>query len=131
VAGLRGHGRVTLNFHPDRLLADGRSVAAAPDGACPRFGSCHLRLRADVLERSTFCFGDSHLGAKHLGTIDAFEAVLAAPGARIDAALVGVAAASVVTDPQRWRGWGTPDETLQHLKKLWHVLVAYGAPADG
>ncbi|SCL72989.1 Protein of unknown function [Micromonospora citrea] len=133
------HGRLTLNFHPDRLLADGRTVAAAldaegvyrsqfetgisnggltafpggdrdrweeslfggayqapgvlpmdrpkygglnlldhPDGACPRFGSCHLRLRPEVLARATFCFGDSHLGPRDLGTIDVFEPVLAA-----------------------------------------------------
>ncbi|HEY2795796.1 MAG TPA: DUF3626 domain-containing protein [Micromonosporaceae bacterium] len=28
-AAIRGHGRVTLNFHPDRVLADGRTVAEA------------------------------------------------------------------------------------------------------
>ncbi|MFF5055958.1 DUF3626 domain-containing protein [Micromonospora sp. NPDC000663] len=132
------HGRLTVNFHPDRLGADGRTVAAAladdgvyrsqfvtgisngglspypggdrdrwerrmfdgvyqrpgvtpadrptygglnlldhPDGACPRFGSCHLRLRPAVLSRATFCLGDSHLGPGVVGTADAFEAVLA------------------------------------------------------
>jgi len=30
-------------------------------GAAPRFGSAHLRLRADTLARSTFCYPDSHL----------------------------------------------------------------------
>jgi hypothetical protein len=29
VANVGRHGRVTLNFHPDRLLADGRTIAAA------------------------------------------------------------------------------------------------------
>ncbi|GGM46596.1 hypothetical protein GCM10011608_34150 [Micromonospora sonchi] len=132
-------GRLTLNFHPDRLLADGRTVAEAlategvyrsqfetgisngglsaypggdrdrwerrlfggayqrpgvrpterpkygglnlldhPDGACPRFGSCHLRLRPEVLARTTFCFGDSHLDPRHVGTLDVIEPVLAA-----------------------------------------------------
>jgi hypothetical protein len=131
--------RIALNFHPDRIAADGRVVAEAmledglyrsqfetrisnggltafpgggrdrweeaifggayqspavapserpkygglnlmhhPDGPCPRFGSCHLRLRPEVLERSTFCFGDSHMGPRDVGTIDAFEPVLAA-----------------------------------------------------
>jgi hypothetical protein len=139
IAGVRGRGRLTLNFHLDRLLADGRTVAAAlanegryrsqfetgisngsrtafaggerdrweealfggayqtpdvrlgdrpkygglnlldhPDGACPRFGSCHVRLREEVLSRATFCFGDSHLGPKDFGLIDVFEPVLAA-----------------------------------------------------
>lgn len=30
-----------------------------PYGAAPRFGSAHLRLRADVVERATFCWPDS------------------------------------------------------------------------
>lgn len=130
--------RLTVNFHPDRLCVDGRTVATAlsedgvyrsqfvtgisnggltaypggdrdrweqrmfdgtyqrsgvtpgdrptyggmnllghADGACPRFGSCHLRLRPAVLSRATFCLGDSHLGPRVVGTADAFEAVLA------------------------------------------------------
>ncbi|MEH0934097.1 DUF3626 domain-containing protein [Micromonospora psammae] len=139
VAAIAERGRLTVNFHPDRLLADGRTVAAAladegtyrsqfvtgissggltaypggdrdrweerlfggayqapgvspaqrpiygglnlldhPDGACPRFGSCHLRLRSEVLARATFCFGDSHLGPTDLGTVDVPEPILAA-----------------------------------------------------
>ncbi|MBY8874946.1 DUF3626 domain-containing protein [Micromonospora sp. PLK6-60] len=139
IAAVAAHGRLTLNFHPDRVLADGRTVAEAldrdgvyrsqfetgisnggltafpggdrdrweqrlfggayqrvgvplaarpkygglnlldhPDGACPRFGSCHLRLRPDVLARATFSFGDTHTQPTELGTIDVFEPVLAA-----------------------------------------------------
>lgn len=116
---------VTVNFHPDRLIADGRSVIAAiyedgiyksqfetkisnggltarpggerdrweeimlggfyqaegvtfaerpkyggfnlmnyTDGACPRFGSCHLRLKRSVLARTTLCFGDSNTSSE-------------------------------------------------------------------
>ncbi|MGC1211915.1 MAG: DUF3626 domain-containing protein [Micromonospora sp.] len=311
-------GRLTLNFHPDRLLRDGRTVAAAlaeegvyrsqfetgissggltafpggdrdrweevlfggayqrtgvsaadrpkygglnlldhADGACPRFGSCHLRLRPEVLGRATFCFGDSHLGPRDLGTLDVFEPVLAAlleataetgislgmagmdteallralvrrreresarpgaagralddyieaqihgelslsrdvealvvdpsfrdtqeggilrgiaerhgfplvwhagfelpvdgidpdfrgpaipplaarvqadfgrPGEPIHAALIGRAAASLAVEPQRWADRGPAEVTLQHLKQLWHVLVRFGAPAEG
>ncbi|MGW5669040.1 DUF3626 domain-containing protein [Micromonospora sp. NPDC003776] len=313
VAAVARHGRLTLNFHPDRLLRDGRSVAEAldqedvyrsqfetaisnggltafpggdrdrweekmfggayqlpgvlpaerpkygglnlldhPDGACPRFGSCHLRLRPEVLARATFCFGDSHLEPTEFGTLDVFEPVLAAlltatadtgvslgvagldtdallqtllrrrerasyeagralddyieaqihgelslardvetlvvdpsfrgtdvarvlarvadrhgfpltwhagfelpvdgidpdfrgpaipplaarvhaefgrPGEPVDAALIGRAAASVVTEPERWADRGPAEVTLQHLKQLWHVLVWYGTPA--
>ncbi|MEU1847635.1 DUF3626 domain-containing protein [Micromonospora sediminicola] len=139
LAAVTAHGRLTLNFHPDRLLRDGRTVAEAldeegvyrsqfetgignggltafpggdrdvweaalfggayqrpgvlpaerprygglnlldhPDGACPRFGSCHLRLRPEALARATFCFGDSHLGPTDVGTAVVFEPVLAA-----------------------------------------------------
>lgn len=37
-------------------------------GASPRFGSAHLRLRADVLQRSTFCYPDSVFEPEHFGT---------------------------------------------------------------
>ncbi|WP_341715733.1 DUF3626 domain-containing protein [Micromonospora sp. FIMYZ51] len=317
VAAIGSTGRVTLNFHPDRLLADGRTVAEAlaaegvyrsqfetgisngglsayaggdrdrweqrmfggayqragvrpadrpkygglnlldhPDGACPRFGSCHLRLRTEVLSRTTFCFGDSHLGPRDVGTVDVIEPVLAAllaatvdtgislgrpgdlvaltgellriraevaaepraagralddyieaqihgelrlardvaelvvdpsfqgtdsgdilaavarrygfplrwhagfvlpvhqvdaefrgpaipplaarvhaefarPGEPLHAALIGRAAASVVTEPGRWADRGPVADTLQHLKQLWHVLVRFGIPYGG
>ncbi|WP_412543845.1 DUF3626 domain-containing protein [Longispora sp. K20-0274] len=312
LAAVRAHGRITLNFHPDRLLADGRTVAEGlasdgryrsqfetgvsnggltaypggdrdrweerlfggayqapgvrvadrptygaldlmghPDGAAPRFGSCHVRLRAAVSERATFCHGDSHTGPTDLGTIDAFEDVLAglvggateamlgvpgvdpvahllalparsgvdpaqapgralddyveaqvhgpvdlaadaealvldpsfdgtetgkllvvladrcgigvewhggftltadevpvefrgpvmrplaarilgdhAPSGVLDAAVLGHAARSVVTDPDLWAEWGTRAETLQYVKQLWHCLVAYGVLAN-
>ncbi|MFI5700583.1 DUF3626 domain-containing protein [Streptomyces xanthochromogenes] len=48
------------------------------DGAAPRFGACHVRLRAEVNRRATFCHGDSHLGPTDVGTADAFWCVLAA-----------------------------------------------------
>ncbi|MEW2444031.1 DUF3626 domain-containing protein [Micromonospora marina] len=139
VAAITGNGRLTVNFHPDRVLRDGRTVVEAldeegvyrsqfetgisnggltaypggdrdvweqamfggayqrpgvlpaqrpkygglnlrdhADGACPRFGSCHLRLRPEVLARATFTFGDSHLQPSEVGTVDVFEPVFAA-----------------------------------------------------
>ncbi|MFD4770188.1 DUF3626 domain-containing protein [Streptomyces niveus] len=137
VALIRDHARVTLNFHPDRFVAGGPTVAESlarggryrsqyetglsngsrtahpggerdgweerlfagayhggagdgerakygalnlyghPDGAAPRFGSCHVRLRPEVNARATYCHGDSHFGPRDVGTIDAFGAVLA------------------------------------------------------
>lgn len=135
---VRSGGAVTMNFHPDRLLSDGRSVAQSlrdegvyrsqfetrisnggltaypggdrdvwehalfagvyqrPDvlvcerpkygglnlmnhlnGACPRFGSCHLRLRRATTERATLIFGDSAAKPTDIGLIGAFEPVLA------------------------------------------------------
>jgi hypothetical protein len=47
----------------------------------------------------------------------------------IDAAVIGTAEASLHHQPELWRDWGSPEEVLQHLKQLWHVLVHCGAPA--
>ncbi len=59
VAGVLRRARLTVNFHPDRLV-DGRTVAEhLAVGASPRFGSRYLQLHADALARTTFCHGDS------------------------------------------------------------------------
>ncbi len=129
---------LTINFHPDRLFADRRSVAHAlyeegvyrgqfetsisnggltaypggdrdrwekalfgaayqapgvhererpkygglnlmgyRNGSCPRFGSCHLRLRPAAIERATLIFGDSVSEPTDVAVIDAFEPVMA------------------------------------------------------
>jgi hypothetical protein len=47
----------------------------------------------------------------------------------LDAAVIGRAEASLRTQPDAWRDWGSDEEALQHLKQLWHVLVHYGEPA--
>ncbi len=47
------------------------------------------------------------------------------PG-RLDCAVIGRAACSLHEGPDRWADWATPDDTLQHLKQLWHVLVRFG-----
>jgi Protein of unknown function (DUF3626) len=48
----------------------------------------------------------------------------------LDAAVIGIAEASLHQQPDMWRDWGSHAEVLQHLKQLWHVLVHYGAPAS-
>lgn len=81
------------------------NLAGHPDGAAPRFGSCHLVLAAGVPARSTFCHGDSHLGPAAVGTADAFGAIRAAlidEVARTGQAL-GVPAPTVGSPP----GWET------------------------
>ena len=35
----------------------GLDLLDQPNGACPRFGACHLRLRPDALERATIRYG--------------------------------------------------------------------------
>ena len=48
----------------------------------------------------------------------------------LDAAVIGTAAASLHAQQDAWLDWGRPEEALQHLKQLWHVLVHYGVPAS-
>jgi hypothetical protein len=45
-----------------------------------------------------------------------------------DVHVIGQAAQSLVRDPGAWQDWGTPAETWQELKQLWHVLVRHGRP---
>jgi hypothetical protein len=134
--GAAARAPLTVNFHPDRLLADGRSVARAlaeqgiyrsqfetgisnggltahpggdrdrweralfagvydeaptaerpkygglnllnhRNGACPRFESCHLRLRPAAAARATLIFGDSAARPSEAGLIDALHPVMA------------------------------------------------------
>ena len=49
----------------------------------------------------------------------------------LDAAVIGRAEASLRTQPDGWRDWGSHAEALEHLKQLWHVLVHYGSPVRG
>ncbi len=56
----------------------GLSLLGAINGACPRFGSCHFRLKKEILDRSTFCFGDSVTEPTDRGTRKHFESVTAA-----------------------------------------------------
>jgi uncharacterized protein DUF3626 len=47
----------------------------------------------------------------------------------LDASVIGRAAMSLHREPEAWSDWGTPDESLQHLKQIWHVLVRHGRAA--
>ncbi|MFI1816554.1 DUF3626 domain-containing protein [Lentzea sp. NPDC020367] len=44
-------------------------------GGAPRFGSAHLRLKEDVLDRTTFCYPDSVFDPVHFGTAHHFALI--------------------------------------------------------
>lgn len=48
----------------------------------------------------------------------------------VDAAVIGAAQQSLRLRPQQWQDCGTAEDTLQHLKQLWHVLVHYGVARE-
>lgn len=60
----------------DNAPAEERPVYGAlnfrgkPVGAAPRFGSAHLRLTAETLTRTTFCYPDSHLEPSDFGVAE-------------------------------------------------------------
>lgn len=53
-----------------------------PRGPALRFGSCHLRLRPEVLDRVTLAFPDSAFGPESFGTASAAPALTTAGAAR-------------------------------------------------
>ncbi|MGY3615772.1 DUF3626 domain-containing protein [Bradyrhizobium sp. USDA 10063] len=55
---------------------------------------------------------------------------IAAINGTLDAAVIGCAAASLHRHPEVWQDWGNREDTLQHLKQLWHVLVHYGTAPE-
>jgi hypothetical protein len=61
-----------------RPLYGALNLAGHPDGAAPRFGSCHLVLRPEVAARCTFSHGDSATEPSIVGTASTFGAVWAA-----------------------------------------------------
>ena len=92
----------------ERPKYGGLNVLRRPAGACPGFGSCHLRLRPEVNERTTVLLGDS----ARLGPVDYIEAHVHGP--------VELArdAEAVVVDPAFA---GTP---------IADALLALGLPAE-
>lgn len=49
-----------------------------PEGPSPRFGSCYFVLAAEVSQRCTFTYQDSHSNPNEIGTLQEFDDVFAA-----------------------------------------------------
>lgn len=60
----------------ERPRYGGLDLARHADGPCPRFGSCHLGLRPDSLDRTTVAFGDSVTQPDAVATADTIEVAL-------------------------------------------------------
>lgn len=173
-AGLVERAAITVSFHPDRPVGDGRTVAEClaaggvyrsqfetgisngglggpradweermfpgvyagplgrpvygalnlagfPDGASPRFGSCHLILRPEVAARATFSHGDSVTSPAVMGTADAFGAVWAA--LLNEVADHGSALNLAADSPERWVA-GLPARRTSAGRALDHYVEA-------
>ena len=70
-----------------------------PYGASPRFGSAHLRLRPDVLDRATFCWPDSVYEPEAFGEHESLAELCAlADAALLDPTALPVSAAGLPLD---------------------------------
>ncbi|GAA3401586.1 DUF3626 domain-containing protein [Paenibacillus hodogayensis] len=124
------HGPIALAADAEALIADpsfrGTTVGEQLAACCRNHGIA-------LLWHGGFGLASSDVSADFRGPampplarrVD--RAFSATPG-RLDAACVGRAAASLHRHPEQWSDWGTPADTLQHLKQLWHVIVKYGQP---
>ncbi|MCC7043919.1 MAG: DUF3626 domain-containing protein [Acidobacteria bacterium] len=120
------HGPIDMAHDVERVVAD-------PSFAGTHTGDCLERLcRKHALPL------DWHIGFRlavkdvpddFRGPIMPRLARRIARAGGLDAACIGDAQRSLRLQPEEWREWGTPAETLQYLKQLWHVLVYYGEPA--
>jgi hypothetical protein len=120
------HGPITLHRDVELLVAD-PSFSATATGAVlremaqrydiPLRWHCGFQLAARAVPDDFRGSPMPHL-ARRIAGID---------GA-LDAAVIGRAAASLHQEPDAWQDWGSREDTLQHLKQLWHVLVQYGSP---
>jgi hypothetical protein len=59
----------------DRPVYGGLNFRRYAVGAAPRFGSAHLRLTEDCLDRSTFCYPDSYLEPADFGVAAAMPLI--------------------------------------------------------
>ncbi len=84
----------------DRPVYGGLNLAGWPDGASPRFGSCHLVLAPHMAERATFSHGDSVTEPSVVGTADTFGGIWAA--LRDSVARTGSACGLAASSPDAW-----------------------------
>ena len=120
------HGSIKLNADVELLVAD-PSFAATATGAVlrelarryhiPLFWHCGFQLAVREVP-------DDFRGP----AMPRLARRIAGADGMLDAAVIGRAATSLHREPNAWREWGSREDTLQHLKQLWHVVVHYGSP---
>jgi hypothetical protein len=119
------HGSIDLRRDVERLVVDpsfdGTSTGELLSQVCRRYDI--------VLERHCgFVMRVEDVPEDFRGPAMKPLARRIAPQGTLDARVIGAADASLHQRPEQWADWGTKDETLQHLKQLWHVLVHHGVP---
>ena len=117
------HGRIDLERDVESLVIDpafeGTPTGQVLDEICRRY-SIRKALHGGF-ELSAQAVPDDFRGPEmpRLARRIAGEGML-------NAAVIGAAEATLYSRPESWLDWGSPEETRQHLKQLWHVLVQHG-----
>jgi Protein of unknown function (DUF3626) len=122
------HGRIELSCDVEALVADpafdDTATGEALRALCERHGLALERHPGFVL--ATPAVPSDFRGPRMPDLAARVDDRFARMHGELDAVAIGRAAQSLHRDPEGWSDWGTVDETLQHLKQLWHVLVRYG-----
>ena len=120
------HGRIDLRSDVERLVIDpafeGTPTGEVLDEVCRRYEipkqlHCGFRLPVQAVPDD------------FRGPAMPLLAQRVAGDGMLDAAVIGEAEATLHSQPESWLDWGSREETLQHLRQLWHVVVHYGMPA--
>lgn len=119
------HGTIQLSSGIDRLVADMSFVGTQTEEVLQQL--CDTYNIEFVYHRG-FSLRVDEVPADFRGPRMPQLARRIAGNSEFDVTHIGKAAASLHNYPDTWSDWGTYDETLQHLKQLWHVLVQYGRP---
>lgn len=123
------HGPIDLSEDVERLVAD-PSFRGTPTGEqletmCNRYNIFLQWHPGFVLPASSV---PSHFRGPTIPPLARRIAEVAGTEL-LDAAAIGVGAASAHRRPERWSEWGTYDDVLRRFRQMWHVLVQFGQPA--
>jgi hypothetical protein len=123
------HGPIDLNRDVELLVAD---PAFAPTATGAIFRELAVKYEIPLRWHCGFRLSVHEVPDDFRGpAMPRLARRIAGNDGTVDAAIIGQAEASLHEQPDAWLDWGSREETLQHLKQLWHVLVHYGSPTHG
>jgi hypothetical protein len=92
------HGHYDQRPDSERPKYGALDFRGEPQGASPRFGSSHFRLREETLDRASFCFPDSYFEPQDFGTASRMDLIALAEATPIEDPLDGYIEAHVHGD---------------------------------
>lgn len=117
------HGEVRLDRDVEQVVVD-PSFRNSPTGDL--LEQIATRYRIPIAYHRGFQLAIDSIPDSFRGAAIPQLARRIAKGPTITARDVGMAASALHDHPERWVDWGSFDETLQHIKQLWHAVVQFG-----